>query len=53
LKESLAKLGSDAVVEIIPDKDHATLMSPALAARFDREMKAAVGKLVPTASSAH
>jgi pimeloyl-ACP methyl ester carboxylesterase len=52
LKESLAKLGSDAVVEIIPDKDHGTLMSPELAERFDREMKAAVGKLLPADSSA-
>jgi pimeloyl-ACP methyl ester carboxylesterase len=52
LKESLTKLGSDAVVEIIPDKDHGTVMSPELAERFDREMKAAVGKLVPADSSA-
>ena len=47
LKESLAKLGSDAVVEIIPDKDHGSLMSPELAKRLDREMKAAVGDLLP------
>ena len=26
LKESLAKLGSDAVVEIVPDRDHSTLL---------------------------
>jgi pimeloyl-ACP methyl ester carboxylesterase len=42
LKESLAKLGSDAVVEIVPDRDHGTLMDPALAQRIDREMHAAV-----------
>ncbi len=47
LKESLAKLGSDAVVEIIPDQDHGSIMSPELAGRLDREMKAAVGDLLP------
>jgi pimeloyl-ACP methyl ester carboxylesterase len=47
LKESLAKLDSGAVVEIIPDKDHGSVMSAALAKRFDREMKAAVGMLRP------
>ena len=50
LKESLAKLGSDAVVEIIPDKDHGSVMSPELARRFDREMKAAALKR-PSADS--
>ncbi len=29
LKESLARLGSDAVVEIIPNRDHGTLLDPA------------------------
>ena len=53
LKESLAKLGSDAVVEIIPDRDHGTLLDPQLAERLDREMQAAVGDLLPsTAASA-
>ncbi len=52
LKESLAELGSDAVVEIIPDKDHGTLMSPELAKRLDREMKAAVGNLLPARAPA-
>ena len=42
LKESLNKLGSDAVVEIIPNRDHATLFDPELAKRLDREMNAAV-----------
>jgi hypothetical protein len=45
LKESLAKLDAGAVVEIIPDKDHGSVMSAALAKRFDREMKAAAGML--------
>jgi len=44
LKESLQKLGSDAVVEIIPDRDHSTVIDAKLAERFDREMNEAVGK---------
>ena len=40
LKESLAKLRSDAVVEIIPDRDHGTVLDRNLAQRIDREMKA-------------
>jgi pimeloyl-ACP methyl ester carboxylesterase len=43
LKESLAGLGSDAVVEIVPDRDHRSLLDAALAERLDREMKAASG----------
>ena len=42
LKESLTKLGSDAIVEIVPNRDHSTLLDPKLAQRFDREMNAAV-----------
>ncbi|MBL8848041.1 MAG: hypothetical protein JNG89_00065, partial [Planctomycetaceae bacterium] len=38
LKESLSRLGSDAVVEIHEGKDHSTLMSPDLVARIQREM---------------
>ena len=38
LKESLAKLGSDAVVEIFPGKDHGTLMDRRLRERIAREM---------------
>lgn len=41
LKESLTKLGSDAQVEVIPGKDHSTLLDKDLAARIDREMNAA------------
>jgi hypothetical protein len=40
LGESLAALKSDAVVEIIPGKDHNTILDAELAARLDREMKA-------------
>jgi pimeloyl-ACP methyl ester carboxylesterase len=50
LKECLAKLESDAVVEIVPDKDHGTVMSAELAQRLDREMRAAVGNLLPASS---
>ena len=42
LKESLARLKSDAVVEIIPGRDHGTILDRDLAERIDREMKAAV-----------
>ncbi len=45
LKESLAKLGSDAVVEIIPNRDHSTVIDSELAQRLDREMKEAVSSL--------
>jgi S-formylglutathione hydrolase FrmB len=44
LKQSLQKLESDALVEIVPNRDHRTVMDFALAARFDREMNAAVEK---------
>jgi Putative esterase len=46
LKESLAKLGSDAVVELVAGRDHSTLYDEELAQRFDREMHAAVRDLV-------
>jgi pimeloyl-ACP methyl ester carboxylesterase len=52
LKESLAKLGSDAVVEIVPDRDHGTLLDPQLAKRLDREMHAVVKDLVPAPAPA-
>lgn len=38
LKESLSKLGSDAVVEIAPDKNHSNLLTPELRTRIRREM---------------
>ncbi len=50
LKESLAKLESDAVVEVIPKKDHSTVMDLALALRLNREMHLAVGDLLPSGS---
>ena len=42
LKASLRNLGSDAVVEIVPGRDHSTVLDPKLASRFDREMTRAV-----------
>ncbi len=47
LKASLAKLGSDAVVEIVPDRDHGTLLDATLAKRLDAEMTAAVREWLP------
>jgi hypothetical protein len=38
LKESLARLGSDAIVELVPGKDHFDLFSPELAQRIRSEM---------------
>jgi len=38
LKESLARLKSDAVVEIVPGKDHGNLLSPELTQRIRAEM---------------
>lgn len=48
LKESLAKLGSDAVVEIVPDKDHGTLLSGALMKRIATEMAETFRRNYPT-----
>ncbi|MDE2508486.1 MAG: alpha/beta hydrolase [Planctomycetota bacterium] len=45
LKKSLAQLGSDALVEVFPGKDHSSLLDAELAARIDREMHAAVRDL--------
>lgn len=42
LKASLESLGSDAAIEIVPGRDHRTVIDAPLAARFDREMNAAV-----------
>jgi len=44
LKESLKRLGSDAVVEILPGRDHFTLLDTALRQRIAREMSAAARK---------
>src|SRR5207302_3786661 len=38
LKQSLAQLGSDAVIEIFPGKDHGSLMTTALRNRIATEM---------------
>lgn len=46
LKKRLAKLGSDAVVEMFPGKTHA-LVDAKLRERMNREMAAAAGKAAP------
>ncbi len=48
LKESLAKLGSDAIVEIVPGKDHGSVLTSEIARRLDREMHEAAGIPLPT-----
>jgi putative CocE/NonD family hydrolase len=40
LKESLARLGSDAVVEIVPGRNHGSLLDSAMRLRIAREMAA-------------
>jgi S-formylglutathione hydrolase FrmB len=47
LKDALARLGSDAVVEIFPGRDHATVMDRALRQRIAREMAETVRKNTP------
>jgi S-formylglutathione hydrolase FrmB len=47
LKDALARLKSDAEVEIIPGRDHGTVLDAAMAARIDREMKATVAPFLP------
>jgi pimeloyl-ACP methyl ester carboxylesterase len=47
LKESLSKLGSDAFIEIVPDRDHGTILDHQLAQRIDREMHAVVSDVFP------
>ena len=51
LKESQAKLGSDAVIEIFPGKDHGTLMTQDLRQRIAREMAATYQKLQKAAAA--
>lgn len=48
LKQSLAKLGSDAVIEIVPGRDHRTLMDAELAQRLNLEMTATAREWLPT-----
>jgi S-formylglutathione hydrolase FrmB len=38
LKQTLARLGSDAVVEVVPGRTHGTLVDPAMRQRIAREM---------------
>jgi len=43
LKETLKRIVPDAVVEIVPGRDHGTVLDPKLSERFDKEMNMAVG----------
>jgi S-formylglutathione hydrolase FrmB len=52
LRESLVTLQSDAVVEVIPGKDHSSILDTALAERLDREMQAALDRDRSKASDA-
>jgi S-formylglutathione hydrolase FrmB len=52
LKASLERLGSDASVELVPGKDHGSVLTPELAAQIDREMKAAVRRYLPEPAAA-
>jgi len=45
LKESQAKLGSDAVIEMFPGKNHGNLLDPAMRARIAKEMRAQYERL--------
>jgi pimeloyl-ACP methyl ester carboxylesterase len=47
LKASLAKLGSDAVIEIVPGRSH-SIFDRQIAERLDREMNAAVREFLPS-----
>ncbi len=47
LKAALAKLGSDAVVEMVPGRDHGTVLDDALWRRIDREMRQTVSAVRP------
>ena len=47
LKASLERLGSDAVVELVPGKNHSSVLTEDLAKRFDREMRAAARAYLP------
>jgi pimeloyl-ACP methyl ester carboxylesterase len=42
LKDSLARLGSAAVVEIVPNRDHGSILDNTLAQQMDHEMQTAV-----------
>jgi hypothetical protein len=44
LQESLRRLGSDAVVEVIPGRDHGTVVDRALRERIAREMAETAGR---------
>ena len=44
LKDTLTRLGSDAAIEIIPGKDHGSVMDPQMRKRIADEIGAAARK---------
>jgi pimeloyl-ACP methyl ester carboxylesterase len=53
LKESLAKLGSDAEITLVPGKDHFTIMTADLAKRINDEMRDKVKTYLPEPAKAN
>ncbi len=51
LKESLARLGSDATIEIVPDRDHGSLLNPEFSKKLDESINAAVRSWRPAAGA--
>jgi hypothetical protein len=47
LKEALARLGSDAEVEVIPGKDHGSVIDRTLSEKIDRSMRRAIAGYRP------
>ena len=45
LKTSLDKLGSDAILQVIPNRDHSTVLDANLAKQLDQEMKQTVSTI--------
>ncbi len=52
LQESLEKLGSDAVVEVIEGRDHGNLLDAALSERIDDQMHRTVSRFSPAPAGA-
>jgi pimeloyl-ACP methyl ester carboxylesterase len=52
LRESQIMLISDAEIEIVPGRDHGTLLDAQLARRLDREIHAAIADLLPAGKPA-
>jgi hypothetical protein len=51
LKEALERLGSDAVIELVPGADHGSISSPQLMQRIEREMEERLERAVAETDS--